>query len=174
MRRMMRSFVAVAAVGAVLTACTGDTEEPENDPTAGQTDGGESADGEADSVGFGEPAQYDDGVSVTVTEPKDFTPSRNAQVGVEPEFVTFEVMIANGSEAPVAPRRLAITVESAGQQVGQVIDRRKGVSGPPRQRVAPGDELAWDVAFGVIDPTDVTVELQLGLDTDPVVVSGGE
>jgi hypothetical protein len=52
-----------------------------------------------------------------------------------------------------------------------VIDRKKGITDPPRQRVAPGGEVSWKLAFGVIDPEDVTVQVQHGLEEDPVVVS---
>lgn len=168
MRGKISSLAAVLVLGTALTACTGDTEEPtakgSERPASSQTI-------KSTSASFGESPEDKCGVSVVVSQPYTFTPSKNAIAGGEPEFVTFQVTLENNSNAAVAPSQLSLSVESAEQQGGEVLDRKKGIDGPPQKRVRPGGEITWDVAFGVVDPTDVIVQAQLGLEATPLVFS---
>ena len=61
-------------------------------------------------------------------------------------------------------------VTSGGGQAGDVFDSERGMSGPPSKVVRPGGRTKWVQAFGVLDPDDVSVLVQAGLDRVPVSV----
>jgi hypothetical protein len=118
---------------------------------------------------FGDAHEYDSGISVSIGTPQPITPSKNAIVGGEPEFVSFDVTLKNGSDAAFAPGEVFVTVESGGEQAAEIRDPKNGLEGPPRKSVAPGAMRTWDLGFGVFDATDLAIQVQLGLDEEPVV-----
>jgi hypothetical protein len=156
-----------------MVGCTNDSDDPpaaDNGSSEAQETGSGSVGGNAEPpTPFGEAYSYDQGTVVTVGTPSPFTPSRKALAGGEPEFVTVELTVDNGSDAPVAPAEVFVTVESDGQQAGEVLDPKNELNGPPKQPVKPGASRSWKVGYGVYDATDVTVQVQLGLDEEPVI-----
>jgi hypothetical protein len=120
-------------------------------------------------ISFAETVEYEDGLALSVSEPEEFTPSTNAITGGEREFVRFAVRLVNNSNKRVVPSEVFVSVESAGGAGGDVIDRRNNLSGPPSRAVGPGDTIAWEQGFGVLDPNDVGVFVQAGLERKPVV-----
>lgn len=190
MRMRNLSVVAFAAMVA-LSACSGGADEPsDGGGTAAQTSAGEASSSPADvdgesggspteeppaeeaDVAFGEVFEYEDGLTVSVSEPAIFLPSATSVNGGEPEFVTFQVSVVNGSAADVAPEEFSITVGSGDGEAGEVMDPDAGISGPPDGVVAPGSETAWPLAFGVFDSGDVLVRVQRGIDAEPVTFGG--
>ena len=163
----MRTIAVAMLAGLLLTGCTGDTDEPAAEtPTDG--DSGQAII-DTTTVDYGESADYEDSVSIVVSEPETFTPSGKATAGGEPEFVMFEVTLTNDSDSPVAATDLSFSVESGGHQAGEVIDPRRDVQGPPSPKIRPGESQTWNVGFGVLDADDVQVEVQAGMDAAPVV-----
>jgi hypothetical protein len=126
----------------------------------------ESVDGVA--IRFGEPFGFDDGLSVHVGIPEEFAPSPHAVRGAESSFVKFPVRLVNESGRRVRPASVTVTVTSGKGQGGSVIDEKQALIGPPRGAVEPGDEVSWMQGFGVLDPNDVAVVVQVGVDRAPV------
>lgn len=180
MRRVVIAAVA-ASVALLVTGCSGDEPDGSASNDAGAASGsGSGAGGEAQEVSgnhvealdgstlsFGEPIEYDDGLTVVVSEPTSFDPSAKAVTGAE-EHVQFTVRLVNGSKKRISPADIFITVESGGGQGGDVIDPAQSKSGPPAKAVKPGGKASWVQGFGVVDPEDVSVVVQAGLDRAPV------
>lgn len=174
---MRKSVMAVVLSGLLLvTGCTGDSEDGAADP-AGETPSTSSPSGTpgpTPDVSFGEPFEFDDGVTVQVSAPKQFRPSAEATVGGEPDYVRVDVRLVNGTERRVSPSEVTVTVESGGGQGGDVLDPTKEMTASaPSKPVRPGGEASWTLGFGVLDPKDVTVQVQVGLDRQPVTIGRG-
>jgi hypothetical protein len=172
----MRKRAAAAVLSGLLlmTGCTGDAQDGAESPGGGETRGGNATgdNGETSTVSFGEPHQFDDGVVIRVGEPQQFRPSEGATTGGEPDYVRLRVRLTNGTEKRMSTDQVSVTVESGDGQAGDVIDERKGLTGPPSQVVRPGETATWALGFGVLDPEDVTVDVQVGMERDPVAFGG--
>lgn len=185
----MRKWMAVALIGMIsLSACAG-ADDPEEEGTSGATVAGESTSGgsredptEAAATGgpaaedadaaFGEVFTYEDGMTVTVSQPEAFLPSATSVNGGEPEFVTFRVAVSNATTADVDPNEVFVTVRSGDGEGGEVRDPDGGITGPPAEAIGPGAEASWSLAFGVLDSTDLLVRVQRGIDAEPVTFGG--
>ena len=146
-------LIARLAVGAcallVLAGCgTGhSTESVPTKPTSTPTAAAErsdyrSSDGMRKSLG--------DGVVLTVSAPKSFTPTDTAYPRV-PRAVAFEMVVDNGSAIAFRPAQLTFVAIVEGRQAEQVIDSTQGyigVSGTTDE-VPPDESLRFAVAFAV-------------------------
>lgn len=188
----MRRWIAIAAVGMVaLAGCSGDGDgdttsapgvtqssaaegaEDSSDASAGDSTGESTGDPETTGdAAFGETFTYPDGLAVSVGAPVAFTPSADALRGGEPDFVTFEVTVTNGTSAEVTTADFTVTVQSGGGEGGDVRDPGNAIAGAPTDPVAPGGGATWAVAFGVLDARDVLVHIIPGIDSDPVTFGG--
>jgi hypothetical protein len=172
---MRKRAVAAMLTGLLLTTgCTEDSETGSGSPEATKTSeaGTSSSAGGISSVAFGEAHDFEDGVKIQVSRPKRFRPSADATTGGEPDYVRFSVTLSNDSDRPVSTDQVSVTVESGDGQAGDVIDETKGLTGAPTKRVAPGKAASWSLGFGVLDPQDVAVEVQVGMERDTVTFGG--
>jgi len=141
----------LAAAGCTSTASAGGSAEPAEVTTYA---GG--------STTFGESFAYDNGLVVEVEKPSAFVPSQSAD-GVEDvdgKPVKVRVYIVNGTSRDYVPNTLEVTVVSDGEDGAQILDpaSRVELTGPGLA-LAPGDVTAFDLAFVVQDPADVTLTL---------------
>jgi hypothetical protein len=168
-----RAAVATALTGLLLlTGCTGDSDD-KNSPAVKAGDEDSITENVAADAAFGEPFEFEDGLAIQVTEPKQFRPSANATTGGEPNYVGIKVRVVNETGRKFSPAQVSITVESDDGQAGDVIDaKKKMMASPPRKAVKPGEQVAWNLGFGVLDPKDVAVEVQVGMDREPVTFAG--
>jgi hypothetical protein len=125
-----------------------------------------------DAVLFGEPFEFEDGLAVKVSRPREFTPSRGATAGDDTAFVRFTVDLINNSGRRISPGDVSVTVTSGGGQGGEVRDKKRQLTGPPARSVKPGGRITWVQGFGVLDPNDVAVVVQAGLNRVPIAVTG--
>ena len=182
--RRIRIGIIAATTGVVLLAgaCSGEESEGKssNKPDSGSVtaDNGIGVDSgnhvEAlggSSILFGEPANYDDGLTIIVSKPKTFVPSPNVATGDESKYVKFTVRLVNTSKRRFLPTDVSVMVASRGGQAGEVFDAEQEIIGPPPNAVPPGGKARWVQVFGVEDPADVSVVVQAGLDRMPVAVS---
>jgi len=184
----MKTLIGIVLAAVVLAGCaggddpgdgpsTGTIVEPSPGSTAGATEdtgepSAEETPAEAADLAFGETFAYEDGLEVSVSPPEVFAPSATSVNGGEPDFVTFQVTVVNGTGAEIAPGDVFVTVQSADGEGGEVLDPDGGVPGAPAEPVASGAEASWPLAFGVMDGTDVLVRVQPGIDADPVRFGG--
>lgn len=169
-----RTWVALAAAVALAVTAAGCSSSANAD---GSDEPAEIATYAGATVAFGESYTYGNGLVVEVRKPALFAPSAQAD-GVtdgEGEPVRIRVNVINGSSAEFDPSTIGVTVESAGAVAAQVLDpaQRIELTGPARV-LTRGDVVAFDLAFVVPDPEDVTVSLTPALaGYDPLVVSAG-
>ena len=180
-------MVAIVAVGMLaLAGCTGESADGADGSattaagsgtttattTQDSTTEPESGDGDTPSgPSLGETFEYEDGLSVSVSPPELFMPSATATMGPEPDYISVTVTVVNGTETEFSPLDVTVTVASGGGQGGDVLDPDSGI-GAPDAPIAPGQEASWKLAFGVLDGQDVTVNVQPGIDRDPVIFGG--
>lgn len=161
-------FASLVAIGVRGTDDTGDS-------AAGGTSApsvGSSARSAASVTRFGEAAKLDSGVSVAVGRPTSYTPGKYAATRkgtYDPDngkAVQFSVTITNGGSKNFDPSIFDATANSGGQEALTIIDDTVGL--PPRTTLTPGKSVTFPVAFQVKDPSDVTMDVEVDFDHDPV------
>lgn len=105
---------------------------------------------------FGETVTYDDGLSVTVSEPTQINPGEYAYPEVA-EATQFTITIVNGSDAPFDPSFAYGSVQSSNVEAEEVFSDTLG--GPPSTTVLPGRETTYKAAFATADPSDIVFQL---------------
>ncbi|RXR28088.1 DUF4190 domain-containing protein [Oerskovia turbata] len=149
------------------------SEAPE-EPAAGESaadETGADAEDAQDSVAgapspaltFGDAAVYEDGLEVGVSAPAAFTPSDTA-AGDEgfTQFVRVDVTLTNGTAETFDPTFTYVTLSSGGTEGSQVFDAANEISSTPSTSVLPGQSVTFPVVFGVTDPADLTMEVNVG------------
>ncbi|WP_237196696.1 hypothetical protein [Rothia nasimurium] len=122
---------------------------------------------------FGDTAEFEDGLRLTVSEPRtDYVPSEYASRLDESltDYVAFTVTIENGTSEPFEPLFYA-EGNSGGKAVDQIFDSEQNIGSAPSGRILPGESVTFDVAFGVADPASVTLDVSADFDHDAVLYS---
>ncbi|WP_034274118.1 hypothetical protein [Haloechinothrix halophila] len=130
MRRPVRVAIACALLAGVVAGATA-CESAEGDAAEDSTSASPSSDGPAPGTGeqaFGDRFTFLNGLSVTVSRPKSFTPSDTAYPD-SPRAVAFEIVIQNGTEWPYHLSDLSITTWIGGDQSPELIDTTQGYNG---------------------------------------------
>jgi len=109
------------------------------------------------------------GNTISVSEPMTFIPSETAAMGNETQFVIFSITIQNNSDEPIDPGSTMVTAASGNAESNRVFDAEQNILGEPGTPVLPGRSVTWEVAFGVLDPHDLTVAITPGSGTDPII-----
>lgn len=159
-RRPRTIVVAVAAAALLAAGCTstasaGGSDEPAEIATYAGT-----------QTTFGKSYTYANGLVVEVKKPTTFVPSEFADgaEGVDGEPVKFRVNIINGTSGEFVPDTLGVSIVSGGQEAVQILDpgSRIELTGPARP-MGRSDVVAFDLAFVVQDPDDITLTLSPSL-----------
>ncbi|MCC2315035.1 hypothetical protein [Cellulomonas xiejunii] len=153
-----RTVVVAVAAAALLAAaaCTSTASAGGSDKPAERTTykGGETT--------FGQSFAYSNGLAVEVEKPSAFVPSASADgaEGVDGEPVKVRVYVVNGTSGEFVPNTLEVTVVSDGEEAAQILDpgSRVELTGPGHA-LGRADVVAFDLAFVVQDPDDVTLTL---------------
>lgn len=104
----------------------------------------------------------DDGVVLTISPPKSFTPTDTAYPRAN-RAVAFEMTVDNDGKVPYRPASLSFTASVDSRPTEQVIDSTQGYTGPAgaTDEVAPDESLRIAVAFAVTDePCRMRVSVQ--------------
>jgi hypothetical protein len=156
-----------AAIALSLSACTGGA--PDANPAAGSNrPASESAAPAAEEAPksenskFGESYTYTDGLVLTIGAPQPFTPGEYASKGTEPNFVTFDITVVNGTEKNFEPTLFYQTLQSANAEATGVYDTE--LMGAPQTVVLPGREVTFKVGYGVLDPADLVMQVRPGIE----------
>jgi hypothetical protein len=107
---------------------------------------------------------WDNGLSVTVSAPKSFTPTDSA-LPRSPRAVAFDLIIENGSATVYRPAQLSILAMVDGKAAPQIVDSTQGYTGfvGGTDEVPPGQSARVTVAFAL--PSD-RAELRLTVRPD--------
>lgn len=114
---------------------------------------------------FGQAFNYADGLAVTVSAPQFYTPGKYAAKGAsDTRFVTVEVGLVNGTEAPVDAQQTVLSAVINSTEAQQVFDTANKVSGAPNVTVLPGKGVKYRVAFGTsaTGPLDLQIQVAPG------------
>lgn len=117
------------------------------------------------TLNFGEVRTYEDGVSISVSVPKPFTPSVSSMGSVpgQKHFV-YTIVITNGSKTPLRPSAYP-KVSSAGassEMIADIGNPLGSIGMSPSNTILPGKTIKWLEAYSIADPKDVTFEVSPG------------
>lgn len=162
---MNRVWLAAAACGLLLTvACSAGpvsdaAQQPE--PLA-SSETRSSARPPTPTPRTGNQKLLDNGLTVTFSAPKSFTPTEAATPRA-PRAVAFDLIIENGSGTVYRPAQLSITAVVNGENAAQVVDSTQGYTGfvGPTDEVPPGKNVRVAVAFAVpLERADLVLVVQ--------------
>lgn len=121
-------------------------------PTGGtQTDAAAAEQG-----GFGTPIEWE-GLTVTLAQPKEFSPSAFASYPPGSErFVEVDVTVQNTSDQPLETMFFAI-VPTGKTLADKVADSDKNI-GTPTTAIAPGQSLTWKEAYPMNESLSLDVQ----------------
>jgi hypothetical protein len=140
------------------------SSSPASSATASKGDDGVAA--------FGSAFTWADGLSITVSRPATYTPSKYAATGKEfTHFVVFDVVIVNKTGAVWDPSMVYATLQSANQEGDRVFDSSQ-LPPEPSTKLLDGREVKFKMAFGVADPVDLVLELRPDFKHDSVIFHG--
>lgn len=114
---------------------------------------------------FGQVRTYEDGVSISVSTPKPFTPNAEA-MGATPgqKAMVYTIVITNGSKVPLKPSAYA-NVTSAGAESSMIADIGNpigAIGSSPMGTILPGKTIKWLEGYSIADPKDVTFQVSPG------------
>ncbi|MCT1458490.1 hypothetical protein M3G03_02855 [Aestuariimicrobium sp. p3-SID1156] len=145
------AFSAPAATEGEPTAAE---ETTEAEPTEA-----EATEEEQDAKPFGSSWTWEDGLSITVSKPKDYKPNVYA-AGTEgfTKFVVFDVTLVNKSTKTWDPSMFSASMQSGNEEASEVYDYGK-LKERPNTKLLKGREVTFQIAFGVKDPKDLVLEV---------------
>lgn len=118
-------------------------------------------------VAFGKTYTYEDGLSVTVSKPSTYHPTRYAAVTKKsPHYVTFKVTVVNKTAKKVDLTLFNATVQSSSEEAEAVFDSEGGLEGSPSTSLLKGRESTFKIGFGVQDPKDIVMDVAPDFDHD--------
>lgn len=118
---------AAAEKGAIYSA--DNAKSAERAESAGATASSSSAERAGSSErAFGQPYTFPSGLSITVSRPKSFTPSKTAYPSA-PRAIGFEISIKNGTDQPYTLSEISITAAVDGELSPEMIDSTQGYNG---------------------------------------------
>ena len=182
MRSFLRSAGIATAVAALLlsAACSGSTAGSATNATTGNPPAasGDSAAGTSQGAPssltvptarqkqFGQSYEWEDDLSVTVSEPVFFVPGTYASVQPANGYLKFAVSITNNSVDVYEPNLFSATVQSGNEEGDPVFDIDNDLMVSPSTAILPGRQSTFDVGFSVDNPLDVVMEVSPGFDYD--------
>lgn len=131
------------------------TNNPSGSPSSEQTEPGDG------QLKFGKSFTWDDGITITVSKPKVFTPSQYSKIKGAKTHVRFDVTVVNKSDNTLDLTLAYITLQSNNQEAEQVFDSAKGLKGSPSTKLLKGREAKWAVGFGVVNANDLVMDVAL-------------
>ncbi|MBO3095252.1 hypothetical protein [Cellulomonas dongxiuzhuiae] len=165
-----RRTIVVSAAAAALLVAAGCTSTAS---AGGSATPAEIATYAGTQTAFGQSFTYANGLVVEVKKPAAFAPSAYADgvEGSEGEPVRVRVNIINGTSGEFVPDTVGVVVVSGGEEAVQILDPGTGVDlTGPAQPLDRSGVVAFDLAFVVLDPQDVTLTLTPSLiGYDPLV-----
>lgn len=165
-------FVALLIVVALFATGCSTPAASAPDPEASQASAPEQEPVVEDDglYAFGETVTYEDGVSVSVSEPADYVAGELASGPVAGQpTLAFKIVVTNGSEEPFDPSLVLATLASGGAESAGVFDTENEVGFPPMTKVLPGQTVEWIQAWSVVDAASLTLELNVGFTHDAAI-----
>ena len=111
---------------------------------------------------FGDVNTWNDGVSISVSEPAPFEVGEYAAGDVDGQtHVVYTLVLTNGSAEPLEPM-VRTSVSSGGTEASSIYDTGNAlgdIGGSPTTVILPGQTVKWLEAFSLADPNAVTLQV---------------
>lgn len=161
----------IADSGVIQDQIERELEEEFGTPVPTQDEGEAPDAGTVDGLAFGDTMTWDDGVSMTVSEPEPYTPSDLSAGADQAEDLVFTLTITNDSTENVQPVVLS-TLSSGGTEATRIFD--VGAEGgqvgiPPTTAILPGESITWREAWSVADAASLTMQTAPSFQYESVV-----
>lgn len=144
---------ASSAPAATEVEPTAAEETTEAEPTEA-----EATEEEQDAKPFGSSWTWDDGLSITVSKPKDYKPSEYSGQEGYTKYVMFDVTLVNKSTKAWDPSIFFATLQSGNEEAPEIYDSAK-LKDRPSTKLLKGREVTFQIAFAVKDPKDLVLEV---------------
>ena len=168
----MRNYIAAALVAGSLaiglTACSTGGYVQSGAVTAKAVEPDQA---KPTTATFGQTWTWNDGLAVTISQPTPFDPDQYAAGATQAANVLFTVTVTNNSQESVKTTLSMVNVNSGGVAGSKIIDIENNLGGfAPQTPLLPGQQVSWNVAFSVTDPSNITMQFDLNdFDHDAVV-----
>jgi hypothetical protein len=170
---MFRRIAVTTLLLCGLTGCATTPGTADGDPPSGSN----TAEGKPEKVEdrplkFGSAFTWKDGLTVKVSEPKPFKPSKYAAVpGRGNKHVVFTVTVVNKTPKTFDPSLFNMTMQSANVEAQQLFDKDKELNGTPATKLLQGRESQFRAGFTVKNPQDLVLDLSpdAGLEHEPAL-----
>jgi len=172
------AFAALAASVVFLSGCGGDSKVTD-DPKTGSNASTKEAESEPDpeetteapkeNPKFGQTVTYENGIQVTVGKPKSTKITEYAAMTKKwKSYQAFEVVVVNNSGKNFDVSGLYFTMQSNDEEAEQIFD--EGFDGAPSTTLLDGRQSKFRIGFGVNNPEDMVLELELGdFESEPTI-----
>lgn len=171
--RSTLAAVAAASLLALTTGCGGTSGSPLTStspapkPTTTSSSAPAAPAADPSALRFGTSYRYDDGLTLTVTDPVTFTPSSWAYPSSKTAWKV-QVTLTNGSSTAYDPSMFYATASVGGTEVDQVFDNAKKLSGSPSTKVRPGKTVSFWIGFTGKPTGDLAIDIRPSWEHDEV------
>lgn len=120
---------------------------------------------------FGDVVTYEDGLSVSVSDPSDFAPTEYAAGNDQTYNIVLGFTVTNGTNEVIDPF-FGVSVSSGGVEASQIFDMDNpagDINFSPDTSVLPGQTVSWNLAFSISDPEAITVDFSPGFEWESAV-----
>lgn len=152
----------------ILTGCSTPSTTPSSDASVATPAPSASPKEKNTLKAFGGVNTWDNGVSISVSEPVPFEATRNAAGVVEGQaHVIYTLVLTNGTDKVLEGMSLYETVSSGGVEAHAISDSGHSLGSigfAPTTSVLPGQTIKWMVAYNLADPKSVTFEISPGFE----------
>lgn len=118
---------------------------------------------------FGGTITWDDGISISVSEPTPYVPSDTAAGMVDGYYnIIFEFVLTNNSDKPYDPA-IWPSVSSGNVEASMIADVASeygSIGFPPSTVVLPGQYIKWYAAYSVLAVDSITLQVTPNLFSD--------
>lgn len=166
--KKIAAFVAAPLI-ILLAGCSSSTGATSGTPAdTGQAPATTAEQTQDSSPRFGQTYTWPDGTAVTISAPEAYTPSQYA-IGPVDGYTNlkFSVTLVNNTDDTVNTMMFTATVLSGGKEGPQIISSADNVGGSMVD-VPAGKSVAFDIAYSVADPDDISMTVSPGILSDKV------
>jgi hypothetical protein len=169
--KSLSTSVGITLGTVLLIACgSGEGSRVDSSGSSGSSKESQQADDDTpDGVyKFGQTVKFDDGSTLRVTKPVEFSPDEYAMTGEKrPEYVKFKATFTNRTKKIYDPSMTSASASAAGEEGESVYQSGLGT---PDNKVLPGKSVSWWMGYGVRSQKDLQLEVDIGsLDYDTVI-----
>lgn len=161
-------IVFVVAVTALAESTDGEYSSSSASPSSASATDSSGEQG-SDTGKIGDTYTWNDGVSVTISQPEAFKPTEYAAGNDDKtlkDFQKYTVTIKNDSDEAVDPSLFMMTGNSGGKEAERIFD--SNLSNIPTTKIQPGKSLSFKVGYAMVDHKDASFDVSLDFDREEV------